>query len=93
MLRLPYCSIVWAAEALAVLVTVLVLVLVLVPVRVVELEVAAAVAGREESFASVYDHEKMVSFIPHRPYMVLWRALRECRLSQHVSRLESSWLS
>lgn len=55
-LRPPYGTIVWASEALAVLVVVL-LVLVLVPVEVVELEVAAAVAGREESFASVYDHE------------------------------------
>ena len=45
---------IWASEALAVLVVVL-LVLVLVPVEVVELEVAAAVAGREESFASVYE--------------------------------------
>ena len=40
--------------------------LVLLPVEVDELEVAAAVAGREESFASVYTHTHgenlMVSF-------------------------------
>ena len=87
MLRPPYGSMFRASEALAVLVTVLVLVV--VPVEEVEPEVAAAVAGREESFASVYDHVEMVSFILHRPYLVLWRAPKERRLSQHVSRVES----
>ena len=38
-------------------------VLVLLPVDVVELEVAAAVAGREESFASVYQNDSMVSVV------------------------------
>ena len=56
----PYGSMLWASEALAVLGVVepmVVLVLVEVPVEVDELEVAAAVAGREESFASVYHHD------------------------------------
>lgn len=60
----PYGSMLWASEALAVLgvvepmvVLVLVEVPVEVPVEVDELEVAAAVAGREESFASVYHHD------------------------------------
>ena len=78
MFRPPYGTIIWACEALAVLVVVL-LVLVLVPVEVVELEVAAAVAGREESFASVYDHEKMISFVPRRKYLGPWKALRELK--------------
>ena len=56
MLSVPYGSIVWASEALAVLVVVDA-----VPVDVAELEVAAAVAGREESFASVCNHDTMVS--------------------------------
>ena len=56
MLSVPYGSIVWASEALAVLVVVEA-----VPVDVAELEVAAAVAGREESFASVCNHDTMVS--------------------------------
>ena len=49
----PYGSMFRASEALAVLV-VEEAVPVLVPVEVAELEVAAAVAGTEESFASVY---------------------------------------
>ena len=61
MLRPPYGLIVWASEALAVLVVVLVPVLVPVEVVELELEVAAAVAGREESFASVCHNEWMVS--------------------------------
>lgn len=47
---------VWASEALAVLVVVVVAVL--VPL-LIEVDVAAAVAGREESFASVYDDIKV----------------------------------
>ena len=57
----PYGPIDWASEALAVLVVVEP-VPVLVLVEVVELEVAAAVAGREESFASVYNHCLLVNF-------------------------------
>ena len=64
----PYGSIAWASEILAVLVVEEV-VLVLLPVEVAELEVAAAVAGREESFASVYNHDIMVSvFCGDRTY-------------------------
>ena len=58
----PYGSIAWASEALAVLVVEEV-VLVLPPVEVAELEVAAAVVGREESFASVYDFDISVSVL------------------------------
>lgn len=56
----PYGLTVWAPEALVVLV-VEEPVPVLVPVEVAELEVGAAVAGKEESFASVYNHGFMVS--------------------------------
>ena len=49
---------VWPCEALGVLVVV---VAVLLPVDMAEDEVAAAVAGREESFASVYSHMSFVS--------------------------------
>lgn len=62
MLSPPYGSIAWASEALAVLLVVdVVLGPVLVPVEVAELDVAAAVAGREESFASVYERDFSVS--------------------------------
>ena len=78
----PCGSIVWASEALAVLVVVGP-VPVLVPVEVAELEVGAAVAGREESFASVYNHEFMVSdFCLH---WSLEEAFRESRVSQRGS--------
>lgn len=56
MLSPPYGSFVWASEAFALL-----LVVELVLVEVAELEVAAAVAGREESFASVYVEGSTVS--------------------------------
>lgn len=53
-----------ASEALGVLVVV---VAVLLPVDMAEAEVAAAVAGREESFASVYSHISFVSiFFLHK---------------------------
>lgn len=48
-----YGPIVWASEAFAVLVD--------MPVEVAELEVAAAVAGTEESFASVCNQSIVVS--------------------------------
>ena len=54
----------WPSEALAVLVALVVLVVVvavLLPVDMAEPELAAAVAGREESFASVYSHRSLVS--------------------------------
>ena len=77
---------IWASEALAVLVVVL-LVLVLVPVEVVELEVAAAVAGREESFASVYEPGIDGQFLFHvDDTWGLGNAQRVKTLSQHVSR-------
>ena len=56
---------------------------VLVPVEVAELEVGAAVAGREESFASVYNHEFMVS-----DFCLHWSVegvFRESRVSQRGS--------
>lgn len=56
----PYGLIVCASEAFAVLVG-LEEVPVDVPVEVAELEVAAAVAGREESIASVYNQNIVVS--------------------------------
>lgn len=56
----PYGLIVWASEAFAVLVG-LEEVPVDVPVEVAELEVAAAVAGTEESFASVCNQNIVVS--------------------------------
>lgn len=59
MLSPPYGSFVWASEAFALL-----LVVELVLVEVAELEVAAAVAGREESFASVvYAAESPVTLL------------------------------
>ncbi len=60
MLSPQYGLTVWAPEALVVLVVVEP-VAVLVPVEVAELEVGAAVAGKEESFASVYNDGLMVS--------------------------------
>jgi len=59
----PYGLTVWAPEALVVLVVVEP-VPVLVPVEVAELEVGAAVAGKEESFASVvYAADRPVTFL------------------------------
>ena len=59
-----------------------------VPVEVAELEVAAAVAGREESFASACYHDIMVnvflSILVLGPGMIP----REWTLSQHVPRPE-----
>ena len=48
---------------------------VLLPVELAELEVAAAVAGREESFASVYKHNIMISAhlsIADSEYWIVW---------------------
>ena len=59
-----------------------------VPVEVAELEVAAAVAGREESFASACYHDIMVnvflSILVLGPGMIP----REWTLSQHVAKTE-----
>lgn len=82
MLSPPRGSIVRASEALAVLVVVEP-VPVLVPVEVAELEVGVAVVGRDESFASVYNHKFMVS--DFCLYRSLEWASREPRLSQRVS--------
>jgi len=63
MLSPQYGLTVWAPEALVVLVVVEP-VAVLVPVEVAELEVGAAVAGKEESFASVvYSADRPVTFL------------------------------
>ena len=83
----PYGSTICACEVLAVLVVGEGEV-VPVPVEVAELEVAAAVAGREESFASVCYHDISISVLSF--ILVLGRVTitREWTLSQHVPRSE-----
>ena len=78
MLNRLYGSIVWASEGLAVPVPVPVLVPVEVEVEEAKLEVAAAVAGRDESFASVYSHGFMVSLF----CLDLSRNLRHSSMSE-----------
>lgn len=91
----PYGSTICACEVLAVLVVgegevvpVLVPVLVPVPVEVTELEVAAAVAGREESFASVCNHDILISDLLFILVSGPVTITKEWTLSQHVPRAE-----
>ena len=57
-----------------------------VPVEVAELEVAAAVAGREESFASACYHDIMVNVFLSIRVLGPGMIPREWTLSQHVPR-------
>lgn len=89
----PYGSKICACEVLAVLVVgegevVPVPVPVLVPVEVAELEVAAAVAGREESFASVCYHDILISVLLFILVLGPVTITKEWTLSHHVPRSE-----
>lgn len=87
----PYGSTICACEVLAVLVVgegEVVPVPVPVPVEVAELEVAAAVAGREESFASVCDHDTLISVLLFILVLGPVTITKEWTLSQHVPRSE-----
>ena len=87
----PYGSTICACEALAVLVVgegEVVPVPVPVLVEVAELEVAAAVAGREESFASVCYHDILISVLVFILVLGPVTITKERTLSQHVPRSE-----
>lgn len=87
----PYGSTICACEVLAVLVVGEgEVVPVPVPVEVAELEVAAAVAGREESFASVCYHDILISVLLFILVLGPVTITKEWTLSQHVPRSERS---